>query len=543
MERDDRSDGQLLSEFNSTHAEGAFEALVQRHGPLVFGVCYRVLGRTHEAEDAAQAVFLTLAVKAGSLRPDSLAGWLYKVARQVALNIRKANTVRMQHENSQEPIQTRDPQQAANKEMRAALDRELLALPERYRVPILLHHLEGRTKDEVAAELGVNSGTVSSRLDRGRELLRERLGRAAVSFSVPALLTLVGQETVAIEVPRAFTSAAGKHARLIATGSAAGAQAVPARARELSSKAMEYLAAERTRSLLKISAAACLLIALLGAGVSVAERKASPEGNASNASHVPLDSADSVDRRGALQTNGANENDSHPSHAADGGKPSGLFHEQKRSMSAAVSTMDEETAKQVASRTVAAAKADLPRQVMMWNEIRLNTLPAGLSDDAVKTAESLGCTIDTAYGDTKVPSESRGYVFSNSRKFYKSNGTGEQPFQVMVTKSSNKFVELMEFHIGAIEKTTDVHLLALTDSAGKVIRTWESNLPASILPEAVKRAAREQLDNPSGVFISRTTAGKDAIYAFRAASNDKPPLVVNADGTLVTLPKIQDAKP
>src|SRR5262249_13027767 len=80
-----RSDEQLLDSFVSRGEEAAFEAIMRRHGPMVMGVCQRILGNHHDSEDAFQASFLVLARKAQSIAPRRLLGnWLYGVAYNTA---------------------------------------------------------------------------------------------------------------------------------------------------------------------------------------------------------------------------------------------------------------------------------------------------------------------------------------------------------------------------------------------------------------------------------------------------------------------------
>src|SRR5262249_31087733 len=93
------SDGDLLERFAGRGEEGAFAALVRRHGPMVLGVCRRVLRDGHGAEDAFQATFLVLFRRARSLRrTGSVAGWLYTVAYHVALRARAEAARRERHE-------------------------------------------------------------------------------------------------------------------------------------------------------------------------------------------------------------------------------------------------------------------------------------------------------------------------------------------------------------------------------------------------------------------------------------------------------------
>src|SRR6516165_12257335 len=107
---DQPADRQLLERFAAEHDQAAFAALVGRHGPMVFGVCRSVLGDAHAAEDAFQATFLVLAHKAGSIhRRDSVGGWLYQVARRVALRARTSAARRQLHERRAQPMPSADP--------------------------------------------------------------------------------------------------------------------------------------------------------------------------------------------------------------------------------------------------------------------------------------------------------------------------------------------------------------------------------------------------------------------------------------------------
>jgi RNA polymerase sigma factor (sigma-70 family) len=185
-----QSDRQLLEHFRRRRDEAAFEALVGRHGPMVLGVCRRVLGNEADAEDAFQATFLVLARKAGSVaRPELLAGWLFGVACRVARKARAqlARRRRLEAEGGLAPMLPQDPlQEAAMEELRSLLDEELRRLPMKYQAPLVLCYLEGLTNEEAAQQLGWPTGSMSYRLARGREMLRERLRRR--NRSVPPVL-------------------------------------------------------------------------------------------------------------------------------------------------------------------------------------------------------------------------------------------------------------------------------------------------------------------------------------------------------------------
>jgi RNA polymerase sigma factor (sigma-70 family) len=196
------TDGQLLGQFvtGEEAREAAFRVLIHRHGPLVMGVCRRVLGDEHSAEDAFQATFLILVKKAGSLENGTpLTNWLYGVALRVANKERvKGARRRYLERRAAEPVIAPD-ENTDLMELRSVIDEEIRRLPERYRIPLLLCHVQGLRHDEVARQLGCPVGTVESRLSRARQRLRTRLtrrGLAPASSTLGALLRPPGQSTV-----------------------------------------------------------------------------------------------------------------------------------------------------------------------------------------------------------------------------------------------------------------------------------------------------------------------------------------------------------
>ncbi|HYT95592.1 MAG TPA: sigma-70 family RNA polymerase sigma factor, partial [Gemmataceae bacterium] len=191
---DNLGDGQLLELFSNTQEEDAFATLVRRHGPMVLGVCRRVLRDGHAAEDAFQATFLVLLRRARSLdRHGSVAGWLYTVAYRVALRARADIARRRQREMAApEPSATVDPAATDWADLQPVIDEELARLPDHYRAPVLLCYLEGKTNAEAARLLGWPVGTVKGRLARAREMLRYRLGRRGVTLSAALLASQLG---------------------------------------------------------------------------------------------------------------------------------------------------------------------------------------------------------------------------------------------------------------------------------------------------------------------------------------------------------------
>ena len=182
--RDDGSltDGQLLQRYLTRSDQAAFAILVRRHGPMVLGVCRRILGNFADAEDAFQAVFLVLARKAHALASRSACGaWLHGVARHTALKARAAAAIRCAKEQAAaRPVM--ECQEAQN-EWLPRLDEELSRLPQQYRAVIVACDLEGKTRQQAARQLSWPEGTVASRLARARALLAKRLLRGAQVLS------------------------------------------------------------------------------------------------------------------------------------------------------------------------------------------------------------------------------------------------------------------------------------------------------------------------------------------------------------------------
>jgi RNA polymerase sigma factor (sigma-70 family) len=225
-------DRDLLARFVAHGDQAAFAALVERHGPMVLGLCRRVLRHTQNAEDAFQATFLVLARKAGSVRnPDALASFLHGVAYHAATNLRRDLARRSARQLPSPDALPADPAGDLRwREVRAALDDELARLPERYRAPLVLCYLEGRTRDEAAQCLGWSTGVLRGRLERGREALRTRLRRRGLGLSAALLAGALGQEAAPAAVPLALAvptiEAAGRFAAGRAASGPVSAQVV-----------------------------------------------------------------------------------------------------------------------------------------------------------------------------------------------------------------------------------------------------------------------------------------------------------------------------
>lgn len=175
-------EAELLDRFSAERDEAAFAALVSRHGPMVLGVCRRILRDERDVEDAFQATFLILVRRAGEIRDGRFIGrWLHGVAHRVAVRSRARAATRSVRER---PVvgdfvsSARTPSQAGvASELNTVLDEELLRLPATLRTPMVLCYLEGLTHDQAACRLGWPVGTVRSRMARARDILRRRLSR------------------------------------------------------------------------------------------------------------------------------------------------------------------------------------------------------------------------------------------------------------------------------------------------------------------------------------------------------------------------------
>jgi RNA polymerase sigma factor (sigma-70 family) len=218
----DLTDGQLLEAFVACRDEVAVAALVRRHGPMVWGVCRRILRNHHHAEDAFQATFLVLVRKAASVRPRHLVGnWLHGVARRTALKARSALARRLSREKHMTELP--EPEAVAEtdlwRELGPLLDRELSRLSDKYRAPVVLCDLEGRSRKEVARELNIPEGTLSSRLTTARRLLARRLARHGLTVTAGTLAAVFTEKTPAA-VPPSLASRTVKNMNLLAAGQA-----------------------------------------------------------------------------------------------------------------------------------------------------------------------------------------------------------------------------------------------------------------------------------------------------------------------------------
>jgi RNA polymerase sigma-70 factor (ECF subfamily) len=195
------SDGQLLDRFIAGQDE-AFAALVYRHSGLVMGVCRRTLHHAQDAEDAFQATFLVLARKAASIRnKEAVGSWLYGVAYHIAMEVKTRAARRRAHERQAHDMPRSDSfAEETWSELQPVLDQELHRLPEKYRLPLVLCYLQGKTHREAASELGWPIGSMSRRLDRARDLLHQPDAPARETVVAPT--TPVSRIDGILKVPR-----------------------------------------------------------------------------------------------------------------------------------------------------------------------------------------------------------------------------------------------------------------------------------------------------------------------------------------------------
>lgn len=214
------SDEILLNRFISQGDECAFASLVERHGPLVMGVCGRMLHDVHDAEDVFQATFLVLVRKAGSIaRPECLAPWLYGVAYRTALRARSQSAKRRFHERQVAESQHLEIEMDFIwRDLRPILDEEIHRLPHSYQAPLVLCYFAGKTKEEAARILGLPLGTVSSRLARAREKLRARLTGRGLGLSLGLLTSALASKALVASVSASLVETTTQAGLALAAG-------------------------------------------------------------------------------------------------------------------------------------------------------------------------------------------------------------------------------------------------------------------------------------------------------------------------------------
>jgi RNA polymerase sigma factor (sigma-70 family) len=280
------SDRELLARYLADQDEGAFAALVKRHGAMVLSIARRVLRHVQDAEDAFQATFLILARKAPSIRKhESVSSWLHSVAFRVAYRLRgKAARQTMRQRPLPDVAQDGGAAELSWREAQFVLDEELNRLDETDRAPLLLCYRQGRTQDEAAQQLGWSLSVFRGRLERARQRLRARLVRRGLSFAAVLLATGVA-DAGAAAVPASLVSSTVT----AATGGAlASAGAVSARAAILAQGVIQTMFVSK----IKLAALGLLTLTVFGASTGlVAYRSLADEPRGAQAAAQPDQSA------------------------------------------------------------------------------------------------------------------------------------------------------------------------------------------------------------------------------------------------------------
>jgi RNA polymerase sigma factor (sigma-70 family) len=280
------TDGQLLERFVKTQDESAFETLLQRHGPMVLGLCRSILHDAHDADDAFQATFLVLARKASSIRKSpSVASWLYGVAHRTALRA-KINSAkrRVKERQAGDMSHSDDVGELGRQELRSVVHEELQRLPEKYRAPLVLCYLEGKTNESAASELGWPAGSMAKRLSRGRDLLRERLAYRGVALPAGMLAVVLGESAATASVPPLLLEATLKSAVLYA-GKASALGMMTSTAATLADGVVQAMSWSR----LQIAALLLLAVGLIGSGAGLlAFSSLGDNANAANDPNAPV---------------------------------------------------------------------------------------------------------------------------------------------------------------------------------------------------------------------------------------------------------------
>lgn len=293
------TDAELLGRFVDRRDEAAMTALVARHGPMVLGICNRVLHHQDDAEDAFQATFLVLVRKARSLRVErTLSAWLYRVSYRIAVHAKLDARRRQMRERRSAAMRPRWVVERSDMDQDAWILEEVDRLPEKYRVPIVLCGLEGMTLAMAAQQLGCPIGTVSGRLSRARGLLQARLTRRGVTIPIALLATGLAASTAYPAVPAALAASTVEAVRSSLTNGAL-------------SQAVLRLADTFLRSLLMtriaLSAAALLAGGTIAVGIGAASQQsvkaplAPPDAQASTPAAGPRTPTPDTSRRTVLR--------------------------------------------------------------------------------------------------------------------------------------------------------------------------------------------------------------------------------------------------
>jgi RNA polymerase sigma factor (sigma-70 family) len=293
------NDRDLLERFVAANDEFAFLVLVERHGSMVHGVCRRVLRNVQDAEDACQATFLVLARKAASIRRHtSTSSWLHGVACRVSASLRRERSRRQRYEQQAEPAVPQEPgMEVTRQEAQVILDEELERLPERYRAPLILCYLDGKTRDEAARHLGLTPGILHGRLERGRRLLRERLIRRGLSSTAVLAAMALGDIVSQASQSPTFVLATAKVAALLAAGQPLVKSAVPVHVLVLAQEVVKSMLLTKLKAATAMTLYACLLTVSVSATLTAALGEQETKSPAAPVRAAPKESDEEFIRR------------------------------------------------------------------------------------------------------------------------------------------------------------------------------------------------------------------------------------------------------
>ena len=281
---------QLLERFVERRDEPAFAALVARHGPMVLGVCRRLLADPLDVEDAFQATFLVLVRRAGSLRErDRLGPWLFGVARKVATRARSDLARRRAREKpGVEDFAGCPGLDDHRRELGRALIEEIDRLPASLREPILLCCVENLTYDEAATQLGTTAPAVRGRLARARERLRDRLTRRGFAPTPGALGVWLSVEVASAAVPKAL---------LMTTTKASMAGTVPAGVEALAEGVIRTMILTKSKILAAAVVACGVAGSSMGLNAQDGPTPAAPTPNMPRQTSAEADRLDNVEKK------------------------------------------------------------------------------------------------------------------------------------------------------------------------------------------------------------------------------------------------------
>jgi RNA polymerase sigma-70 factor (ECF subfamily) len=382
------TDGQLLDAYIRSREEAAFAALLRRHGPMVWGVCCRILGNTGDAEDAFQAAFLVLVRKAASIVPrEQIANWLYGVARQTAVKARAIAVKRKAREKQVKDIpEPAVVEQNGRDDLLPLLDQELGRLPDKYRTAIVLCDLEGKSYKEATRQLGCPEGTLAARLARGRAMLAKRLARHGLAVTGAALSMVLSQGTSA-DVPVSVVSSTIKAAILFAAGQTAATGAISAKVAGLMEGVLKAMLLSKLKIATGVLMTAAALSGAAGLTYQTQAREKTPKAETTAAEQAKAAAAENI-----LQNGGFEEGDKTPEHWSQGADIDGVQY-----------TWDKENGKQGRASVCLHKTAQRYFPIAQWYQVvdRKGDKPALRVTAQVKAERVTKAILDVIFLDEK----------------------------------------------------------------------------------------------------------------------------------------------